>query len=71
MKDEIMLKQVRTQALNIPDVMNSGFKFLDDETEIVIIAKTYEDAVIQIEKLNAEHRNGYRYLGIIPIYHCS
>ena len=45
-----------------------GYKFLDDDWEVVIMDDSFEDAEKVIKKLNEEHHNGYKYLGTIVVY---
>jgi hypothetical protein len=65
-------KEVKIENSNLPisNVMGSCFKFLDDDTEIIIIANNKLDADKQIKLLNAQHHNGYKYLGELTYYNC-
>ena len=40
-----------------------GYKFLDNDEEVIIVADTFKDAEKEIIKLTNEHGNCYKYIG--------
>ena len=64
---EMDKKEQKTENSNLLKV-GSCFKFLDDDTEIIIIANNKQDADKQIKLLNEHHHNGYKYLGELTYY---